>query len=216
MLSQYNHINYTPSPQVIQTLLAKTENVEAAYSKILRLLVTSPALELTQETIQRLLTQVKAESIKQTRFSWIVKLLISRQSQQKLGAITSSDLLAALAQGLEYRIANKLYSACRKDQSISDWAAEIQKTLPNTQETHFAAAIFSLSFSLPALFGHHLLQLNNQDKIIKTLLYLEQCPEDYRFATVAHLQTLDLKEDLRARLAEFTHSTTDPTQVETE
>jgi hypothetical protein len=109
-----------------------------------------------------------------------------------------------------------LYSASRKDQQISNWATEIQKTLPNSQEIHFAAAIFSLSFSLSTIFGHHLLQLNDQDKIIKTLLYLEQCPEDYRFATVAHLQTLNLKEDLRARLAEFTHSTTDPTQVETE
>jgi hypothetical protein len=100
MLSQYIHINYTPVSQVTQAVLVKAEPVEVAYDKVLRLLVTSPALELTQETIQRLLQQIKAENIKQTRFSCIAKLLIARQNQQKLGSITPSDLLAILAQGL--------------------------------------------------------------------------------------------------------------------
>jgi hypothetical protein len=77
-------------------------------------------------------------------------------------------------------------------------------------------AVLGLAGKHEALFGDNLLLLKDNQKILRCLLFLEECPESYIQIVVNYLNGLELNEDLRVRLEEFKPSSTDPSSVESE
>jgi hypothetical protein len=59
-------------------------------------------------------------------------------------------------------------------------------------------------------FGDSLLRIKDTDKVIRCLLYLEECPNSFVKAEIKYLNGLDISEDLRSRLQEFKFEETNP------
>lgn len=96
---------------------------------------------------------------------------------------------------------------------MKQWLGEVLSSETLDEVLHYEVAVLSVTGKHQDLFGDSLLLLKDNDRILRCLLYLEQCPESFINAAIKYLNGLEISADLKVRLEEFKPTKTDPSSV---
>lgn len=179
--------------------------------------INSPLIKFNADIVQLLLTQIADPQLNNSTFSRIVKLLAQREHYQLLqGIITRRELLKKLVEGIESRLDNQTFHTFRRSDVLKFWIGEVWDSEPHDEQLYYELAVLAVAGKQKRAFGDCLLRLKDTDKVVRCLLYLEQCPQSFILAEIKYLSELDISEDLRSRLQEFHVSEEAPEEVEAE
>lgn len=127
--------------------------------------------------MQLLLGELKDPSTNNTTVSLIVKLLAQREHFHLLeGIITRRDLLKQFVEGIETRLNNKTFKTFRKSENLKHWCTEVLSSEAVDDLLHYELAVVSVTGKQERLFGDNLIQIKDNERVLRCLLYLEECP----------------------------------------
>jgi hypothetical protein len=127
--------------------------------------------------LQLLLGELKDPSTNNTTVSLIVKLLAQREHFHLLdGIITRRDLLKQFVEGIETRLNNKTFKTFRKSENLKHWCAEVLSSESVDDLLHYELAVVSVTGKQERIFGDNLIQIKDNERVLRCLLYLEECP----------------------------------------
>lgn len=107
------------------------------------------------------------------------------------------------ADAVEKRLDNNNFQTFRRSDVLKCWLGEVWNSEPQDEQLFFEIAVVAIAGKQKRAFGDSLIRLTDTDKVVRCLLYLENCPDSFVSAEIKYLQELDISEDLRTRLQEF-------------
>ena len=211
IISNHNYFGYFPHYDVTKKAIERFSADDTHYQVLLDAFILSPLIKFNADIVQLLLSQIADPQLYNSIFSRIIKLLAQREHYQLLqGIITRRELLKKFVEGIEKRLDSETFKTFRRSDVLKHWIGEIWDSEPHDEQLYYELAVLAVAGKQKRAFGDSLLRLKDTDKVIRCLLYLENCPASFVKAEVNYLNELDISEDLRSRLQEFQFEEVDP------
>lgn len=211
-LENHNYYGYFPHYAVTKKAIERISAVDdSQYQHLLNTFINSPLIKFNADIVNLLLSQIADPQLNNSTLSRIIKLLAQRDHYHLLqGIITRRELLKKFAEGIEKRLDSQTFKTFRRSDVLKQWLGEVLDSEPHDEQLYYELAVVAVAGKQKHAFGDCLLRIKDTEKVIRCLLYLEECPDSFAQAEVKYLNSLDISEDLRSRLQEFKFSVIDP------